>query len=332
MSALTYLKSAVSYWFVHQNEPIRNFYFNTLRPLYMKRASLIEIKQWERMGLKMRSAKEIQLQIRNSLAKRLPLSVAKIGATEFFMLRWWLGEKVIASRVNDLYGLSGVFPFDIEFFPKFAAAYAQALKTLDVLGLWTGKDEPSVYGKLGLTATITYHENFSGNFCAVALGEDPGWILEMKGYRVMIISSFAEIFAERANEADWNRYWNGRIPWFEPANLTTVPFPYGFERPTQEKYSDSLDLLEKFKIDHQETMENSDIILLGCGAYAVPLLEWTRAHGKVGIHMGGEIQLLFGIKGGRWDETPGLYNEHWIRPPAHLVPNSAARVENSCYW
>ena len=34
------------------------------------------------------------------------------------------------------------------------------------------------------------------------------------------------------------------------------------------------------------------------------------------LYVGGGLQLLFGIKGKRWDDANGklLYNEHWVRP------------------
>lgn len=332
MSAFTYVKSAISHWFVHRNEPMRKFYFNTLRPLYMKSAARRERRQWKRMKLTMLSENEVRTLIRESLVTKRPFTAAKIGATEFFMLRWWAGEKVILSRVYDLYKLSGVFPRDLQFFRRYAEVYAASLKSLDLLGLWTGKDEPAVYRTLGLTSSITNHESFSGNFGRIALGGDPGWFPEIKGYRVMVISSFADLINRRANEADWDLYWGPRFPWPKPEWIKAVPFPYGFETKTQERYGDSLELLRQFKEEHQALMENCDLVLAGCGAYAVPLLDWAREHGKVAIHMGGDIQLLFGIKGGRWDTLEGLYNEHWVRPGATLTPTAAEDVENSCYW
>ena len=60
-----------------------------------------------------------------------------------------------------------------------------------------------------------------------------------------------------------------------------------------------------------------------------------KCHGKQVIHMGGATQLLFGIKGKRWDTHPvikNLYNEHWVRPEAHERPEGAETIESGCYW
>ena len=54
-----------------------------------------------------------------------------------------------------------------------------------------------------------------------------------------------------------------------------------------------------------------------------------------GIHMGGATQILFGIRGSRWDRMPffqQLYNEYWIRPLAQETPANFKKVERGCYW
>ena len=57
--------------------------------------------------------------------------------------------------------------------------------------------------------------------------------------------------------------------------------------------------------------------------------------GKIGIHLGGAIQILFGIKGGRWDKheiISTFYNESWVRPDGNEVPKYAHLIENNCFW
>jgi hypothetical protein len=63
--------------------------------------------------------------------------------------------------------------------------------------------------------------------------------------------------------------------------------------------------------------------------------------GKIGIQIGGSIQLFFGILGGRWDSTEAyknwnqIFNEHWIRPLDSDKPNSRNKFAfetNFAYW
>ena len=62
-----------------------------------------------------------------------------------------------------------------------------------------------------------------------------------------------------------------------------------------------------------------DVLIVGAGAYGLPLAAEAKRMGKVGIHIGGAIQILFGILGHRWEtehveQFGPLFNDHWVRP------------------
>ena len=77
-----------------------------------------------------------------------------------------------------------------------------------------------------------------------------------------------------------------------------------------------------------------DVAIIGCGAYGFPLAAKLKRAGKITIHLGGAVQILFGIKGSRWDngEVSKFYNEYWVRPDDKDKPQNANNVENGCYW
>jgi hypothetical protein len=94
-----------------------------------------------------------------------------------------------------------------------------------------------------------------------------------------------------------------------------------------------------------------DICLIGCGAYGLPLAAHVKRMGKQALHIGGGIQLLFGIKGRRWEveyadpnawtyNVPfklnlnyrDLFNDNWVSPSGDEVPKHAKSVEGACYW
>ena len=87
---------------------------------------------------------------------------------------------------------------------------------------------------------------------------------------------------------------------------------------------------------YEEAMKTDfDVAIIGCGAYGFPLAARIKAAGRQAIHMGGATQLLFGIKGHRWDEYPlisRLYKESWVRPDEKEKPMQAEKVEEGCYW
>jgi len=93
--------------------------------------------------------------------------------------------------------------------------------------------------------------------------------------------------------------------------------------------SDGEDGLEKLATE--VASKEFDVALIGAGAWALPLEVRIKQMGRCAIHMGGEMQLLFGIKGKRW-EGRFIYNESWIRPFAEDTPTEVNRVEDGCYW
>ena len=78
-----------------------------------------------------------------------------------------------------------------------------------------------------------------------------------------------------------------------------------------------------------------DVALIGAGAYGLPLSAHVKRSGKIAIHMGGSLQILFGIKGRRWDNMPTIsqfYNDAWVRPLENERLHGAENVEQGCYW
>jgi len=85
--------------------------------------------------------------------------------------------------------------------------------------------------------------------------------------------------------------------------------------------------------DLRQAMEREefDVALVGAGAWSLPLVAHAKKLGKRGMHLGGSLQLLFGIKGARWDQK-GFYNEAWIRPLPSEVPANHRLMEQGAYW
>ena len=81
-----------------------------------------------------------------------------------------------------------------------------------------------------------------------------------------------------------------------------------------------------------------DVAILGCGAYGMPLAAMLKEAGKQAIHLGGVTQILFGIKGKRWEEAREyqyireMMNENWTYPLESEKPKSAQKIEGNCYW
>ncbi|MEB3189384.1 MAG: hypothetical protein VKL42_03460, partial [Snowella sp.] len=126
-----------------------------------------------------------------------------------------------------------------------------------------------------------------------------------------------------------DRIWPSRS-WFTNSKFSFYQFPYLIDDDSllnwQEVYDDVASVLQTGEYD---------VALFGCGGLGLPLAALAKRLGKIGIHLGGHLQLIFGIFGNRhleqwWHQR--CINTAWIRPLSHEVPESAKRVENSCYW
>ena len=78
-----------------------------------------------------------------------------------------------------------------------------------------------------------------------------------------------------------------------------------------------------------------DLAIIGAGPYGLPLGAYIKTLGKQAIHIGGATQILFGIKGKRWEENERFkkfFNKNWTYPLENETPQSAKDLEGGCYW
>ncbi|MDZ4290077.1 MAG: hypothetical protein U0984_19075, partial [Prosthecobacter sp.] len=102
---------------------------------------------------------------------------------------------------------------------------------------------------------------------------------------------------------------------------------------TKTRFATWFDALEFMK--EQVGQIDFDVAILGCGAYGFPLAAHVKRMGRKAIHLGGATQILFGIKGKRWENIPDvsiLMNEHWQRPMPSEMPDGGDKVEGGAYW
>ena len=119
------------------------------------------------------------------------------------------------------------------------------------------------------------------------------------------------------------------LPRFELKTLAAVQSSAG----TPTRFGDWFEALD-FMADAVAATE-FDVALLGCGAYGFALAAHVKRLGRTAVHLGGPCQILFGIKGRRWDEhdvVGRLYNDSWVRPSDTERPASYLEVEEGCYW
>lgn len=162
------------------------------------------------------------------------------------------------------------------------------------------------------------------------------WTRALDGQRVTVVSSFTETMRGQLQVGDliWrgndgllpNAKWSFVRSYYSPA---LAKGSCGWPKVMQ-GWQDAI-----LHLETEVLQTKPEIVLLGCGALAMPLAARLKQKGIVAIVLGGAIQVLFGIKGRRWETHPvisGLWNEHWVFPNPNEIPKGAREVEGGCYW
>lgn len=224
--------------------------------------------------------------------------------------------------LNELCLNAGFFPNDQNFEQQFVDVYSSAISNLDLLGVWNEMEYQI--------------KNISDetHLCKIRELEpwfynDP-WTNHLKDKKVLVIHPFEDSIKNQFSRRTCI-YKNPKIlPQFELKTIKAVQTIAG----QKSKYSTWFEALDSMK----ERIENTDfdIAIIGCGAYGLPLASFVKNLGKQAIHLGGVTQLLFGIKGKRWEDWQHYTDlrknngENWIH--ANEIPENYKKIEDGCYW
>lgn len=273
------------------------------------------------------TAQEGNTYIGEMISKGMPFVASRFGSTELsVILRREAHRNHRFYKNNDanLCALSGFFPNDEKLMDQFASEMLNVVGEIDLLGTWYSSLEEYIVAEYMPKTKLTH---------LVALEPysyvDP-WSKQLEHKKILVIHPFEESIIQQYARRD-KIYRNPDIlPEFELQTIKAVQTIAGAR---DDRFTTWFDALEYMK---QEIYKRDfDIAIIGCGAYGMPLAVEIKKMGKQAIHMGGATQILFGIKGARWDGNPDIakmYNDYWIRPNQAEQCKNSSVVENSCYW
>ena len=241
-------------------------------------------------------------------------------------LPWW--DKLFFKSMRNN---AGIFPETIDILERFSERYLQDTPLIDLLGSFNYSER---YMPLRNEVMKVHLE------CLYPFWVDRPWTLALKGKKVLVVHPFVETIHSQYTHRELLFDNPNVLPEFELKTLRAVQSNAGATVP----YKDWFEALKRMEDDMGKI--DFDFCILGCGAYGLPLAATVKRMGKKSIHMGGGSQLLFGIKGRRWDNNAyhwkslpqlntnysSLYNEYWVRPLQAETPKAAQNVEGACYW
>jgi hypothetical protein len=225
---------------------------------------------------------------------------------------------------TDLRDLVGFFPTTNEMLEHFAAFYIEQVKKIDAVGIWG----------------FVPGENFLiKKYCPNATAYNPRalepyfftnpWSKALKQKKVLVIHPFT-FSIKKQYEVRENLFVNQSVlPTFELKTIRAVQSIAG----TKTDFSNWFEALASMQMQIDAT--DFDVAIVGAGSYGLPLSAYIKEKGKIAVHIGGATQILFGIKGKRWDDHPTispLYNDFWTRPDVSELVPEAKKVEGACYW
>jgi hypothetical protein len=157
------------------------------------------------------------------------------------------------------------------------------------------------------------------------------WTEGLRGRKVLVVHPFASSIKRQYKIKDLLFPAEHVLPDFE---LLTYPAIQSIAGNTPAGFENWFEAFDYMKSDISRI--NFDIAIIGCGAYGMPLSVFVKRDlGKKAVHLGGNTQILFGIKGSRWENDPKfshIINSHWIKPDTTETPPGHESIDQNCYW
>lgn len=286
-------------------------------------------------------------QISKILLSNKPCFISRFGRNELNLVRNYLGIKkkkisyfkFISDQepanwleiplLKKMSIESGFFHEDMKSVEKFSEIYLENLQHIDLLGVYMRSPHLENY----FAKYIDKSKKVDIENLAPFFTKNP-WTLALEGKKVLIIHPFSDLIVSQYKKRD-NLFANKILPDFKLYTFAPINSVKG------EKiiFNSWFEALESMKLSICKI--DFDIALIACGAYGLPLGGYIKSLGKKAFHLGGPLQLLFGIIGERWIDYKysksgyqynQLFNSHWVRPSNKDRPKNAKNIEHGAYW
>ncbi len=287
--------------------------------------------------------------IYEALMAEKPCMIARFGGTEMACLMNYLGVHIQQNGVipyikgqtypwwwesnilNKMQQWSGFFPPTVDKIEQFCELMLTDIPEVDILGSWLKHE---IFFDKELRKAQKVHLRLLEPFWA----ENP-WTEALKGKKILVVHPFDNEIEQQYKRKEY-LFKRNILPYFELKTIKAIQSLMG----EKTQFIDWFEALEYMKTEIDK--EDYDICLIGAGAYGFHLAAHVKRTGKKAIHLGGALQLLFGIRGRRWEDPnygvkewgiphgsySCLMNENWIRPGESAKPMGANKVEGACYW
>ncbi len=271
--------------------------------------------------------------LRKMVSNNEPFFISRLGyAVGLASAARLVGKIPSLELINTMATHDGIYYTDLNEVKIFIDKYNEAIKNSTCM---------ACFGKLYVETQNFYVERFRLRTLhfecleptyAVLEGLTP-WTRELKGRKVLVISPFVDSFRKQL-DANFTMFKNRPIfaegqefVFYKSFNSLAGNRPHG-------------SWLETFEVMCQDIRKlDFDVALLGCGGYGLPLCNFIyKDLNKSAVYVGGCLQLLFGVMGGRWEDW-AVYRKiikdndtRFVRPSGDELTGGRGTIEGGCYW
>jgi hypothetical protein len=161
------------------------------------------------------------------------------------------------------------------------------------------------------------------------------WTNLLKGQTVSVVSCFTETMKSQVPNLD-KLFPSEVVPSDIKWNWVQTGHPPKLAEGVNEWLSEIKSSIEAVDwIVSKVVEQGSRFALIGCGGIGMLVAEKLKQRGVIAILLGGAIQVLFGIKGKRWEKhsiISKFWNEFWVSPSEYERPARSSAIEGGCYW
>ena len=231
---------------------------------------------------------------------------------------------------------AGVWPATTESIDAWAKEYVNGLPLLDAAAAGWFKplahEELEMMAKLAPEATLMPLRALEPYYVEPRLR----WSAALAGKKVAVVTSFAATaqgqigkrlwdFQESLlpSTTEWSFIRSGYCP--SVAGSSPCGWPEGIN---------SWQGAVEYLVDAVR-FTGASVALIGCGGIGMLVAARLRRIGVSAIVMGGAVQVLFGIRGRRWQTHPVIgdfWTTDWAAPSEEETPDAARLIEGGCYW
>jgi hypothetical protein len=266
-----------------------------------------------------------------------PFLIGRNGTIELdVLIKYFCNGNISNEEKTKLELNAGIFPPDL--FIEYYEEYSESLRNADAIaeGWYVPLKD---YEKVILDSiNKNRYKLLLRNLEPYYVKPELRWTQHLAGKRVAIINSFAEICETQTYMS--KAIWGDNSESLLPSNTIWIPIRTYYSPRLANGVSQWPESIHNWKDAVDFTVEKvlqeaCNVAIIGCGGIGMIIGHKLKEKGLQCIVMGGATQILFGIRGKRWETHETIskfFNDAWVVPPDSCKPQNYNFIENGCYW